>query len=355
MTIIPVMRPKLPTADKVLPYIQAIDSSQFYSNFGPLICSLEERLAEHFGSGSETITTVANATLGLVLALAAQEPKAGTLCVMPSWTFVASAQAAILAGLTPYFIDVNADTMTIDPEGTAAAIARAPAPVGAVMPVAPFGQPMDVAAWDIFRARTGLAVVIDAAAGFDAIRPSATPSVVSLHATKVLGVGEGGFVMSSDSALIQDVRSRSNFGFAGTREAIKPAGNAKLSEYHAAVGLAGLDEWPSVRNEWLSVAQAYGDALSSLIGLRFQNGFGQSWIASTCVINLVATKAAPTEKILNRAKIETRRWWGAGAHTHHTMNNFPRTTLPATEALANSTIALPFFRDLTDDEIKKVS
>ena len=78
---------------------------------------------------------------------------------------------------------------------TRALIAQAPAPVGAVMPVVPFGCPIDVAAWDRFRASTEIPVVIDAAAGFDALVPGAVPAVVSLHATKVLGAGEGGFVV----------------------------------------------------------------------------------------------------------------------------------------------------------------
>ena len=62
------------------------------------------------------------------------------------------------------------------------------------MPVVPFGQPIDVAAWDRFAAATGLPVVIDAAAGFDTLVPGRIPTVVSLHATKVLGAGEGAFV-----------------------------------------------------------------------------------------------------------------------------------------------------------------
>ncbi len=184
-------------------------------------------------------------------------------------------------------------------------IAGAPAEVGAVMPVAAFGRPIDIAAWDRFRSSTGLPVVIDAAAGFDKAVSGETPTVVSLHATKVLGTGEGGFVISRDSALIRDIRSRSNFGFAGTREACSLAANAKLSEYHAAVGLAALDEWADARNEWIDVARTYRDVLPESNRLRFQEGFGQSWITSTCVLTLADSEADRTEKALAQAGIDT--------------------------------------------------
>ncbi|HEV2038350.1 MAG TPA: DegT/DnrJ/EryC1/StrS family aminotransferase, partial [Candidatus Eremiobacteraceae bacterium] len=206
-----------------------------------------------------------------------------------------------------------------------------------------------------FRARSGLPVVIDAAAGFDAVTPGAIPVVVSLHATKIFGVGEGGFVMSTDLALVRDVRARSNFGFAGTREARTPAVNAKLSEYHAAVGLAALDEWPEVRSKWIEVAQAYRRALAESNLLRFQDGFGQSWIAATCVLQLANSGANQLESALAEAGIETRRWWGGGAHRHAATAAYPRTPLPVTEALANSTVAIPFFRDLDPGDMHQVA
>ena len=354
MSTIPIMRPKLPSAERLVPYLRTIDSSRVYSNFGPLARSFEDRLAARLGLPGGTVTTVANATLGLTLALAAQGARPGTLCAVPAWTFIASAHAATMAGLIPYFVDVDADTWAISPDSITAVIAAAPTPIGAVMPVVPFGRPIDSAAWDRFRSRTGLPVVIDAAAGFDAVTPGVTPVVVSLHVTKVIGVGEGGFVMSTDTSLIRDIRTRSNFGFFGTREAAMPAANAKLSEYHAAVGLAALDEWSEVRSEWIAVARAYRNALSDSNRLRFQGGFGQSWITSTCVMDLANSGTTQLESALAKVGIETRRWWGNGAHTHAATAAYPRTPVPATEALAKSTIALPFFRDLPLDEIQRV-
>ena len=179
METIPVMRPMLPAAERLATYLNRIGEARVYSNFGSLAVSLEERIAAHFGLSAGTVTTVANGTLGLWLALLAQAVRPGTLCVLPAWTFVASVHAATMAGLTPFFVDVDARTGTIEPEAIREMILSAPAEVGAVMPVAPFGQSVDIAAWDKFRGNTGLPVVIDAAAGFDSLTPGETPIVVS--------------------------------------------------------------------------------------------------------------------------------------------------------------------------------
>jgi dTDP-4-amino-4,6-dideoxygalactose transaminase len=304
MHTIPVMRPMLPAAERLLPYLKQIDAARIYSNFGPLALSFERRLAAHFELPETVVVTVANATLGLALALLAQQVRPGTLCMLPGWTFIASAHAVRLAGLVPYFVDVDARTWAIDVTSIADLMSYAPAQVGAVMPVVPFGQPIDLAAWGRFRASTGVPVVIDAAAGFDSLVPSETPAVVSLHATKTLGIGEGGFVVSTDQSLIKEIRARANFGFRADRTAVVPAMNAKLSEYHAAVGLAALDEWPHARADWAAVAGAYRRALPESNRIRFQAGFGESWVSSTCNLSFADVEAG------SRARGSTREAGG---------------------------------------------
>ncbi len=355
MFSIPIMRPRLPSADRLAPYLKSIDASQLYSNFGPLAVSLEDRLAERYGLNQGAVATVANATLGLAIALAVQQPPPGTLCAMPAWTFVASAHAAVMAGLVPYFVDVDPETWALDASKLLDEIRRAPAPVGAIMPVMPFGLPLDIAAWEAVRSRTGLAVVIDAAAGFDSLVPSAVPSVVSLHATKVVGTGEGGFVISTDASIRRAVWMRANFGFEGSRQAQAAAFNAKLSEYQAAVGHAALDEWDQTRAEWSNAANAYRRALRGSNQVRLQQGFGETWISSTCLLSFVEPAADRIEQSLTDCGVETRRWWGAGAHAHPATASFPRTATPVTDALARSTLAVPFYRDISAAEISRVA
>jgi dTDP-4-amino-4,6-dideoxygalactose transaminase len=355
MPFLPIMRPKLPSVDRLNPYLKSIDASRVYSNFGPLVLSLEDRLAEHYGLIHGTVATVANATLGLATALVAQRPPPGSLCAIPAWTFVASVHAALMAGLVPYFIDVEVETGALDAEKLVDELAQAPAPIGAVMPVMPFGMPLDIAKWDAFRSRTGVAVVIDAAAAFDSLIPGAVPSVVSLHATKVLGVGEGGLVISTDTSLTRAVRMHANFGFQGSRQAQAAAFNAKLSEYHGAVGHAALDEWEQTREEWNDAARGYRRALYESNRVSLQRGFGEAWVGSTCLLGFDRPIADRIEGALARFGIDTRRWWGVGAHTHPATAFYPRTPVPATEVLARSTLAVPIYRDIGAAEISRVA
>jgi dTDP-4-amino-4,6-dideoxygalactose transaminase len=336
------------------PYLSGIDRSRIYSNFGPLATALEARLAAHFGVHPDSVALVANGTLGLALALAAQDARPGSLCVIPAWTFVASVQAAALAGLVPFLVDVDPSTWALEPERMTDILGRAPGEVGAVMPVGPFGQPIDLVAWNRFQVDTRLPVVIDASAGFDSLTPTRAPAVVSLHATKVLGIGEGGMVLSTDPSLIRGVRTRANFGFFGSREALVPALNAKLSEYHAAVGHAVLDEWSTARAEWYTAAARYRERFAGS-DLQLQEGFGHSWVSSVCVVRLGGSDAVSVENRLRDAGIETRRWWGGGAHTHGSTSAFPRTAVPVTDHLARSTIGVPMFRDLSPGEIARVT
>ncbi|HLO76879.1 MAG TPA: aminotransferase class I/II-fold pyridoxal phosphate-dependent enzyme, partial [Magnetospirillum sp.] len=228
---IAVMRPRLPTAESILPYLRRIDDARLYSNFGPLAQALESRLAARWERPAAAVVSLANATLGLSACLMACCAPRGSLCLMPAWTFVATAHAARAAGLEPFLADVDEHSGALTPAIAEAALAAAPAPVGAVMVVQPFGRPLDMDGWQDFRRRTGLAVIIDAAAAFDTVTASPLPTVVSLHATKVLGAGEGGFALCDDPDLAQAIRRASNFGFYITRESHAPALNAKMSEY----------------------------------------------------------------------------------------------------------------------------
>jgi dTDP-4-amino-4,6-dideoxygalactose transaminase len=351
---IPILRPKLPTADRIAPYLAKIDQSRLYSNFGPHAEALEERLAAHFGLSGGTVTTVTNATLGLTLALMAQAAPPATLCIMPAWTFVASAHAVVLAGLAPYFVDVDPLTWALDPTVVEREIAHAPGRVGAVMVVAPFGRPIGYEEWDEFRLRTGLPVVIDAAAAFDSLEVGQCPAVVSLHATKIIGVGEGGFVASRDTALIRGVRERSNFGFHGGRNAETAAMNAKLSEYHAAVGLAALDIWGEIRADWMAAAGHYRRALAESNSVNLQPGFGETWVSSTCVVSVTERAHAKVQSELASAGIDTRMWWGSGVHRERAVAHCRSGHLSATENLANSTLGLPLYRDLPEQDVQHI-
>jgi dTDP-4-amino-4,6-dideoxygalactose transaminase len=348
-----IARPELPTAEALAPYLRRIDEARWYSNFGPLLTEFEARLAARFEPRTQ-IVTCANGTQGLELCLRALQLAPGSLCAIPAYTFVATAHAVIAAGLTPYFLDVDAETWTLQPQTVRAALAGAPAPISAAIVVAPFGLMPDLAPWQALREETGVQVVVDAAAAFDALNAAPLPTVVSLHATKVLGIGEGGFVATDDQELGGRVRQLTTFGFCGSRESQIPATNAKLSEYAAAIGLAAMDDWPHSRSRWLRAAQTLRAAMIHLPQVAFQSGWGMSWVTSVCCVRLPDGAAEDVAGSLRAEGVETRRWWGLGCQTNPAFADCPHADLAQTQRLGGSVIGLPFSIDLDHDQIGRL-
>jgi dTDP-4-amino-4,6-dideoxygalactose transaminase len=347
---VPVARPLLPSADEIAPYFRRIDKSRWYSNGGPLVQEFEDRLADHFGPGTAHVATVANATIGLAVSLLAHEVPPGTLCMVPAWTFAASAHAIQLAGLVPWIVDVSPTSWALDPASARELLRHAPGKVSAIMPVSPFGAPIDYVAWESFGDNTGVAVVIDSAAAFDTVRATTVPAVVSLHATKLLSTGEGGFVVTKDVDFIEEIQKRTNFGFWNTRESTVRSLNGKISEYAAAVGLASLDSWKTTRADFERVARTYGATLSP--DLILQEGFGDRWVSSTVMVT--TDNANTIERALTVRRISTRRWWGGGLHRHGTFKTLPRGETKNTDLLVERVIGLPCWRDLPNEKITQI-
>jgi len=354
---LPVFRPRMPLAKDLLPYLEQVDRTRWYSNFGPLNTTLEQRLEKHFGAGRGSVRTVSNGTVAITLALLAQEVPRGTLCLMPSWTFTATPAAALAAGLTPCFVDVEESTQALDPRQAKEMVARAPGKVGAIIVVSPFGAPVDVQAWEDFTHATNIAVVIDAAAAFDTINQSPLmkvqdiPMTISLHATKALGAGEGGCVVSRNTGLIHKVQRLSVYGFDAERRAEYLGTNAKLSEYAAAVGLASLDQWQATRAGWEHLRDGY---LARLSASTIRCWAGDNWVTNTINV-LVPDGAVEMAESLKRVGVDTRRWWREGCHRQPAYVHFPKlTSMHVTDKLAASMLGLPSAVDMEDKEIQRV-
>lgn len=347
-------RPRMPSAEALTPYLERMDEAGWYSNFGPLLQTFEARLADRL-SGGAGVVTVSSATTALTLTLQALDLPPGSVCAVPAWTFVATAHAVLAAGLTPWFVDVDARTGMLDPAQTEAVLAEAPAPVRVVMPVLAHGAPVDLDAWAAFRDRTGVAVIVDAAAAFDALSSAPVPAVVSLHATKALGVGEGGYVASTDAALLSRVRRLTAFGFDGDRVARMPAQNAKLSEYAAAVGLAALDGWTTSRQRYVHVARAWRVALMDRPDIRFQPDWGLDWVSSVCVVDLPGPVAGAVATAMAGEGVPTRAWWSRGCHREPAFAEVGAAALQATDRLAASTLGLPYAAAMDDAEVARAA
>ncbi len=351
---IPLMRPKLPDAAQLMPYLREIDGNRWYTNFGPLEQRLTARLAARFGVPDGNVACLTNATTALSVSLSALTGGNGQYCLLPSFTFVATAHAVEAAGLTPYFLDIDPVTWRLDTGLVRDAIDRLGPAVGAVVVVAPFGAPLEIRPWDHLTEQTGVPVVVDAAAGFDSVAPGVSPTIISLHATKPLAAGEGGLVISRDGDHVAEVKARANFGFHGRRRADGPGMNAKLGEYAAAVALASLDQWPEKRAELARVTAAYVAELSGIPALRLSPGFGDGWVSATCNVSFGAPVADIVIATLEAAGIEARLWWNKGCHREPAFFDAAHDPLPTTEDLVERVVGLPFGEDLEPADIRRI-
>lgn len=361
---IPLLVPDLPTADDLLPWLQRIDKNRWYTNFGPLVLEFEQALTKCLASHSTGspqqslhLTTVSSGTAAIELAILALALPESSRVLLPAFTFPATCTAIQRAGLQPVFSDVDEKSWMLTP-----AIARSVlrhSRYDLVMPVATFGCPQPANEWDEFSRDTGIPVVLDAAAAFGNQGIGDWGAVTfSLHATKAFGVGEGGLVVSRSPDVIEKVRRLSNFGIGGDGIINSSGENAKLSEYHAAVGLAQLVRWPDLCRRNGTVWQAYRRHLNPLKEkIGFQQG-PEDCIRSQLPVlaasgNVPALIASLTDK-----GIETRRWYYPPLPRHPAFAGIPRIgpdgkdDLPVTARLADGLLGLPFHTSLTESQIE---
>lgn len=351
---IPLFVPSMPTFDQLRGRLEAVAGSGTYANFGPASRAFEGALADRLGVTADRVSVVTNATVGLAAALLAVTGGAAGLCAMPAWTHAATAAAARLAGLRPYFLDVREDDWQLDPERLMGRLAEAPERVVAVVTVAPFGSRIDIAGWAGFQARSGIPVVVDAAAAFDTWSDTALVSVVSFHATKAFGIGEGGAVLCPDPALGRRLRATINLGMQTARVATAPGLNAKLDEFRAAIGLAALEIWPETRTALVDRARAYDTALATA-GCPVARPEGMQGVASSAyAIALPGPDAGRTVEALAGLGVQARRWWGEGCHRAPAFADCPREDLPVTDSLAGRVIGLPLHAGLSREDIAYV-
>lgn len=349
--------PDLPEADALLPWLREIDANAWYSNFGPLLARYESALGELTGAsalGGEGVA-LSSGTAALALGLRALELPPGSRVLLPAFTFAATLLAVREAGHVPVLTDVCPETWTLTPEMARALCARNA--IDAVLPVATLGASLPIALWDAFVRDTGIPVLIDAAAslGWQTVG-ARVPIACSLHATKPLGIGEGGLFATADAAQAERVRRWSNFGFV-KGVITTPGTNAKLSEYAAAVGLAQLARWKDLRQRREDLWAEYRAQTGSMPGLRLQ-------LAPHAPAMLMAAFAMGAERVIAAcaaAGIETRLWYLPPLTHHPAFAEVRRlgpdggTRLPASESLQHSAVGLPFHSRLQREALAKVT
>ena len=157
-------------------------------------------------------------------------------------------------------------------------------------------------------------------------------------------MGEGAAIVAEDAELATEIRRICNFGFHGSRTAMRPGINAKISEYAAAVGLASLDEWPRRRAQWVEMTASFLEQIAASNNIKSGPGMGDGWVSVYGNIELPAEcDTARISEALARAGVETRSWWGVGCHGHPAYSTCARTEVSNTEYLGQHVIGMPFW------------
>lgn len=354
---IPLLIPDVPGFDALEPWLRRIDANRHYTNFGPLNALFEQSIAARHAQGEEShAVAFASGTAALVAWLSTVTAGRKGRVLIPAITFTATAQAVIASGNTPFIADIDPSDWLLSPQ-FARELAATEAFV-AMLPVAAYGAPCDTAPWDALARDTGIPVLIDAAGAFGNQMLGATTDIAfSFHATKALAAGEGGAVLTRNIERVAPLIRASNFGI-DTRNGLTIATgvNGKLSEYHAAVGLASLDNWPETARRRRRLAQCYAaeiaarcpavslpprpvDGVYTLMPVLLPDGY----LATDCATQLAA------------AGVQSRRWYCPPLHQHPRFADFPNNgALPHAETLGQRLLGLPFHLDLQDADIARI-
>lgn len=261
MKPINVTEPFLPPLEEYVEYLKGIWDRNWLTNQGPLTKELEQKLQDYHQL-SMPVHLVANGSFGLQIALKALGVT-GEVVTTP-FSYVATTACPLWEGCTVKFADIEPDTLTIDSKAVEAAITPQ---TEAILATHVFGNPCDCEALEAIAKKHGLALIFDAAHAFGvtykgkSVLEYGDASMVSLHATKLFHSVEGGFIVSKDPAVSEKMEWMRRFGHKGS-EAFHGVGtNAKLSEFHAAMGLCNLNHIKEILEKRKAICEDYDQAL----------------------------------------------------------------------------------------------
>lgn len=358
-----VTQPFLPSLGDFLPYLEQIWSNKILTNGGPFHQQLEAALCEHLGVGHLALIT--NATIGLITSLQALRV-VGEVITTP-YSFVATAHSLLWNGITPVFVDVDPDTLNIDPAKIEAAITTR---TSAIMPVHCYGNPCNVDAIQAIADRYNLKVIYDAAHAFGvkdsegSLLRHGDLSVLSFHATKVFNTFEGGAIVCPDEKTKTRIDRLKNFGFTDEITVVAPGINGKMSEVNAAFGLLQLKHIDEALTRRGEIDRIYREQLAEVRGLRClrttpkaeRYSSNYSYFPVLVDDEYGMTRDALYEE-LKRHNIHGRRYF------YPLISDFPmyrglpsaaRVNLPVASAAADRILCLPIYPALEPDDQQRI-
>jgi dTDP-4-amino-4,6-dideoxygalactose transaminase len=351
MTSYPFIRPTMPAPDAWLGSLEAAYAERRYSNFGPVAARLERALARRYATAERDVVLVSSGTAGLTAALLALDVRGAV--AMPSFTFPATAGAVALAGCEPLFLDVSPDTWELDLAQLERALQSRS--VGAILHVRTLGLCHPLGELERLARAASVPLIVDAAASLGGrdrdgawIGGGGDAEIFSMHATKVFGVGEGGAVFAG-KPLAERIRRTINFGLDDGVPAMRGF-NGKLSEVHAAIGLAVLERIDGFVARRAEIAAGYRAGLIESSGLEHAPDAGAPpW--QTYPVALPGD-AEPVVAGLVAAGVGVRRYYTPPLH--RTAPYRADVQLPITDDLAARMICLPVYSDMRDHELREI-
>jgi perosamine synthetase len=372
MSAIPITRPYL-TGEEGAAVAEVIASG--WISQGPKVREFEQAFAARVGAAEAVATTSCTTALALALHVSGVGP--GDEVIVPSLSFIATANAAWHCGARPVFADIDPRTHNLDAAAAERAITER---TKAIMPVHQVGLPADMDAFFELGAGRDVAIVEDAACAIGALykgRPiGSLPSLAcfSLHPRKVITTGEGGMIAVQDPAIAERLRRLRAHGMDASDlarhsaeevviEAYPDRGfNFRLTDMQAALGLCQLGQLDRILARRRELAERYTEALERIPHLQapYEPPYAQRTWQSYCVRLGAGAPIGRTELMrrLLRDGIATRRGVMAiheeAAYTERSrlerQKIGPRTDLAHTEAVTRETLMLPLFPDLSEEQ-----
>jgi len=336
--VIRVSRPHMPNRRVLDKFISDIYENKWITNFGPLENQLRDELAEYFGV--ESVALICNATVAIESLLSAVAVSEDTLVHTTPYSFKATSSAIRKNNLLPQYCDIISHSdVRMNPK-------KIHNNNELVLDTHVYGIPSLMVE---NTSNTMNRVIFDAAHCFDVFQNNkhlatmGTASVVSLHATKLVNSIEGGVVVSSDTTLIDDIRDRSNFAL--NSNGSRMAGNHKMSEFHAAFGLASLRELDLIIQQRQSLKNMYDGLLENAVCLC--KPLKVPSLTYYPIIFHTRLEADRFRAACMSQKIEVRQYFDVALNTIYSDQKCPNA-----ESLAGRIICLPMSSQFTIDEVK---
>ena len=355
------MHPTLPPLDRVVSEYRQAYHQGLVTN-GNVVARLEAAVCERLGV--RNCVAVSSCTSGLMLAMKAFGLRGEV--ILPSFTFFATGHAALWNGLTPVFADCDPETWNIDPR----AVERAITPqTSAILAVHLYGNPAPVAELEWIAGKHGLTLLFDAAHAFGAtykgqpVGQFGDAEVFSLSPTKLLVAGEGGLICTNDATLAHSLRAGRNYGDLGIYNPMLLGLNARMTEFNAAMALAGLDGVPAKVATHNRIAALYTSELDGTPGIGFQRlppGHLSSYKDYSVRVD-PETFGMTRDRLagaLLKENIETKKYFHPPLHQQALFRPFVApgpAHLPVTEAVAESVLSLPIYDSLPAETVRRVA